>query len=65
MGEPVGQLNSQRARRFLREVAEVPFLAFVFTDGALKVYTKGMTDDQLRTIEGLVEGLPDDEELAD
>jgi transcriptional accessory protein Tex/SPT6 len=54
---PTPNVASQRAKRFLREVAEVPFIAFVFTDGQMKVYTKGMNDGQLREIEKLVADL--------
>jgi hypothetical protein len=44
-------IEVKRAERFLRSLAAHPFVAFVFDDnGDVHLYTKGINEDDLRTI---------------
>lgn len=54
-------LDAQRARRFLRELRDRPFIAIVVDDGKVRVYSKDIdADEALRRIRDVV--LADDPE---
>lgn len=54
--EPV-RLGTQRAKRMLRDLQDAPFVVLAFTDGELRIYTKGLDDAAMRKVEELVEDL--------
>jgi hypothetical protein len=53
----VPRLGEARARRFLKQLAAEPFVAFIFAEDRVRVYVKGIEVDDLRTIEELVSEL--------
>lgn len=50
-------MDAARARKFLRELADAPFVAFVMRDGETKIYAKGMTPDKLAALEQFAQDL--------
>ena len=65
-GLPV-PLDAQRARRFLRELRDRPFIAIVAdVDGAkVRIYSKGIdADEVLRTMHAVMDVLDDNEETS-
>lgn len=61
---PVSHLESHRARRFLRSLAQHPFLAIVVEDGHVRLYEKGMDEfvleDLLQSLERTIPEQVDD-----
>lgn len=56
-------LDAQRARRFLRELRDRPFIAIVTEGDRVRIYSKGMDVDAVtRTIRGVIDTLDNDEE---
>lgn len=47
-------LPTERARRFLRDLADTPFVALVFSADDVRVYSKGLDDETLQQVERLV-----------
>lgn len=48
-------IPTERARRFLKELAEAPFVALVFSADDVRVYSKGLDDETLQQVERLVQ----------
>lgn len=56
-GDPVS-LDVERSRRFLRRLAEDPFIAVVVTDeGKVSIFSKGIEDDHLDRIKTVLREL--------
>lgn len=43
-------LERQRAKRFLELLAERPFVCLVAVDGDLRIFSKGMTEEELAEV---------------
>lgn len=63
----VTRLDQRRSRNFLLALADQPFVAVVFADGAVKVYTKEieLTDECLRTIQAALTEIQQEGDHAD
>lgn len=61
MAQEPNDIQRAKARRFLKDLAEAPFMAIVFEeDGETRLYTKGISEEELRTIK-LMLGLDEEE----
>ena len=47
-------LDLERSRKFLRQLAEDPFIAVVVTDGEVRVFSKGIEPDHLDRIKNVL-----------
>lgn len=55
-------VGEQRAKRFLNDIVEMPFVAIVFDDEHTQVYTKGLSEESLRKIQAAVELITSEEQ---
>jgi hypothetical protein len=62
--ENVRSLNKERTRRFLKLLAEDPFVAVVVTDGEVRVFSKNIEPDHLARIKEALTDMSDDEGSA-
>lgn len=64
-GEQPCLLDAQRARRFLRDLRDRPFIAIVTEDNKVRIYSKGIdAGEALRRIRSVINTLDDDEETS-
>lgn len=54
MSDTPRSLPTERAQRFLRDLADAPFVALVFSADDVRVYSKGLDDETLKQVERLV-----------
>jgi hypothetical protein len=56
-------LSVEKARRFLRQLEEDPFIALVVTDeGEVRIFSKGIEDDHLARIRDVLRTIQQEEE---
>lgn len=54
----VASLDRERARKFLKQLAEDPFVAVVVTEtGEVQIFSKGIEPDHLDRIKSVLESL--------
>lgn len=53
----VASIEEARARKFLTSLKEDPFLTFVFREGRVDIYVKGVHPDSVEAVAQLVEQL--------
>lgn len=64
-GEQPCLLDAQRARRFLRDLRDRPFIAIVTEDNKVRIYSKGIdAGEALRRIRSVIDTLDDNEESS-
>lgn len=62
----VASLDLERSRKFLRTLAEDPFIAVVVAeDGEVRVFSKGIEPDHLARIKSVLTDLTREEDTAD
>lgn len=63
----VASIDIARASKFLHRLRDYPFVAFVFSDDQVRIYTKGVTANDARNIQSLVEmfTIPEEEDAED
>lgn len=52
---PPVSIAETRAREFLTEIQEKPFIAMVMSEGDVRVFTRGLDDTTMQKISGLIE----------
>lgn len=51
----VTRIGVARARRLLQDIKDHPFIAFVFVDGEIAVYCKGMSEEDRSYLQAVID----------